>query len=58
MKYKFEITKTIYKFIEVEARDENEASGMVDKMLGGGEIRFDDEPFLKTECNYVLLSSE
>ena len=58
MKYKFEVTQTIYKYIEVEASDESDASGMVDKMLGEGEIRFDDEPFLKTECNYALLPSE
>ena len=58
MKYKFEVTQTIYKYIEVEACDENEASSMVEKMLGEGEIRFDDEPFQKTECNYILLPSE
>ena len=58
MKYKFEVTQTIYKYIEVKACDENEASSMVVKMLGEGEIRFDDEPFQKTECNYILLPSE
>ena len=58
MKYKFEVTQTIYKYIEVEATDENEAYGKVDKMLGEGEIRFDDEPFLKMDCNYALLPLE
>jgi hypothetical protein len=52
MKYKFEITQTIYKNIEVEADNEHEACDKVGDMLNGGEIHFNDEPFLKMECNF------
>lgn len=51
MKYKFEVTQTIYKYIEVEASDESEAYSKVDEMLGEGEIHFNDEPYQKIECN-------
>ncbi len=51
MKYTFEVTQTVYKYIEVEASNESEASDKVDKMLCEGEIHFDDEPYLKIECN-------
>lgn len=56
MKYKFEVTQTIYKYIEVEASDESEAYGKVDKMLGEGVIHFDNEPYLKVECNIKAIT--
>jgi len=56
MKYKFEVTQTIYKYIEVEAADESEAYGKVDKMLGEGDIHFDNEPYLKVECNIQAIT--
>ena len=57
MRYKFEVTQTIYKYIEVEAIDEDEAYDKVNKMHGEGEIHFDDEPYLKTECIIKRISS-
>jgi hypothetical protein len=56
MKYIFEVTQTVYKYIEVEASNESKASDKVDKMLGEGEIHFDDEPYQKIECNFKLIS--
>jgi hypothetical protein len=35
----------------VEADNEAEAYEQTDKMLSEGAIRFDDEPYLKTECS-------
>lgn len=51
MKYKFEATQTIFKYIEVEAESNEEALEKADELLGEGEIHFDEEPFLKVECN-------
>ena len=49
MKYSFRIRQIIYKNIEVESSSENNAREEVDRMIGDGEIRFDDEPWLKME---------
>jgi hypothetical protein len=51
MKYRFQVTQTIYKNVEVEADNEAEAYEQTDKMLSEGAIRVDDEPYLKTECS-------
>ena len=55
MKYKFRVAQTIYKFIDVEADNEEDAMDKVSEMLGDGEIHFDDEEFLKMECDFELL---
>ena len=55
MKYKFEVTQTIYKYIEVESDNKEDAMDKVSEMLGDGEIHFDDEEFLKMECNFDLI---
>lgn len=51
MKYKFEATQTITKYIELEAESKEDALEKADEMLGEGAIHFDDEPYLKVECN-------
>lgn len=51
MPYKFEATQTIFKYIEVEAESKEEALEKADELLGEGGIHFDDEPYLKVECN-------
>ena len=58
MKYRFEVTQTIYKYVDVEATNEQEAYETVDKMLFDGKIRFDDEQYLKTECNIKPIIHE
>jgi len=55
MKYRFEVTQTIYKYVDIEAHDEDEAYEKIEEMVGEGEIHFDDEPFLKLECNYMHI---
>lgn len=56
MKYKFEATQTIYKYYEVEAKSKEEALDKANQMLEEGEIHFDDEPYLKMECNVKPIS--
>ena len=51
MVYKFEVTQTIFKNIEVEADSKEAAMDKANEMLCDGTIRFDDEPYLKVECN-------
>lgn len=58
MKYRFEVTQTIFKYIDIEAQDEDEAYEAIEKMVGEGEIHFDDEPFLKMECNYTQIPTD
>ncbi|MBP3776547.1 MAG: hypothetical protein J6I37_06135 [Prevotella sp.] len=58
MKYKFEVTQTIYKNINIEAKSEREAMDKINKMLNKGEIHFDNEPFLKIECNWNLVEKD
>ena len=51
MKYSFRIRQIIYKNIEVEASSEDDAREEVERMIGDGEIHFDDEPWLKMEVD-------
>lgn len=51
MKYKFEATQTIFKYIEVEADNKEVAMDKANEMLCDGAICFDDEPYLRVECN-------
>ena len=55
MKYKVRVSQTIYKQVEIEANDADEASDRIGEMLGDGDIHFDDEPFLQMECDYTLI---
>lgn len=55
MKYKFRVSQTIYKQVEIEANDADEASDRIGEMIGDGDIHFDDEPFLQMECDYTLI---
>ena len=57
MTFKFKISHTLHKTIEIEAQDENAAYEKMDKMLNEGEIRFDNEPWLDMEVNYSRLES-
>lgn len=57
MTFKFKISQTLHKTIEIEAQDENAAYEKMDKMLNEGEIRFDNEPWLDMEVNYSRLES-
>lgn len=57
MNYKFKISQTLHKTIEIEAQDENAAYEKMDEMLSEGEIRFDDEPWLDMEVNYSRIES-
>ena len=43
-----------YKDIEVEASSENDAREEVERMIGDGEIHFDDEQWLNMEVDAVL----
>lgn len=56
MKYKYRVTQTIYKYIEVEADNESDAFDEAYQMLEDGEIHFDDDHFLRIECNITPLS--
>lgn len=58
MKYKFKASQTIYKIVEIEASNENEAEEKAQEMLEKGEIRFDDEPWLNMEANIWRIESE
>lgn len=51
MKYKFRASQTIYKNVEIEAANEDEAYDMAQQMLEKGEIHFDDEPWLEMDAN-------
>lgn len=44
MNFKFKISQTLHKTIEIEAQDENAAYEKMDEMLSEGKIRFDDKP--------------
>jgi len=57
MNFKFKISQTLHKTIEIEAQDENAAYEKMDEMLSEGEIRFDDEPWLDMEVNYSRIES-
>lgn len=57
MNFKFKISQTHHKTIEIEAQDENVAYEKMDEMLNEGEIRFDNEPWLDMEVNYCRLES-
>lgn len=56
MTFKFDVTQTIHKYLEVEAESKEEALDKADEMLGEGLIRFDDEPYLEVECNLKPFS--
>ena len=56
MKYTFEVTQTIYKYVGIEAENESDALNKANQMLEEGEIRFDDEKYLKMECNLTPIS--
>ena len=51
MKYKFEATQTIFKYIELEADSKEDALEKANELLCEVAIRFDDESYLKVECN-------
>ena len=55
MKYQVKATQVICKFLAVEAENEPEALENAQAMAEGGELRFDDEPFLNMEVNVELL---
>ena len=55
MKYQVKATQVICKFLAVEAENEPEALEKAQAMDEGGELRFDDEPFLNMEVNVELL---
>ena len=55
MNYKFRVSQTIHKIVEVEARNESEAYEKMDELLEEGKIRFDDEPWLDMEVNFSRL---
>jgi len=46
MKYKFKVSQTIHKIIEIETDTMIEAEKKIQLMLERGEIHFDDEPWL------------
>lgn len=55
MEYKIQATQTIYKYFTVEADNEDDASEIAQDRVAEGEIRFDDEPFLKVETNVKVV---
>lgn len=57
MNFKFKISQTLHKTIEIEAQDETAAYEKMDEMLNEGVIRFDDKPWLDMEVNYCRLES-
>ena len=57
MNFKFKISQTLHKTIEIEAQDEIAAYEKMDEMLNEGEIRFYNEPWLDMEVNYCRLES-
>lgn len=57
MKYKFKASQTIHKVVEIEATDEDKAYEKAQRMLGDGEIHFDDEPWLEMEVNIERIES-
>ena len=57
MKYKFKASQTIYKIVEIEASSEDEAQEKIEQLLGEGEVRFDDEPWLDMEVNFSRIES-
>lgn len=58
MSYKFKISQTVHKIVDIEAQDENEAYEKMDEMLNEGEIRFDNEPWLDVEVNYTRIEDK
>ena len=57
MNFKFKISQTLHKTVEIEAQDENAAYEKMDEMLNEGVIRFDDKPWLDMEVNYSRIKS-
>ena len=57
MNFKFKISQTLHKTIEIEMQDENAAYEKMDEMLNESEIRFDNEPWLDMEVNFNRLES-
>lgn len=55
MKYKFKATQTIYKYVTIEAADEESAYEQAEDMLADGNIRFDEEPYLDIECDINMV---
>lgn len=55
MKYQVKVTQTISKFFSVEADDEHDAFEKAQAMVEEGEIRFDDEPFLRMDMNVEIV---
>ncbi|MBQ9439897.1 MAG: hypothetical protein IJU35_04830 [Paludibacteraceae bacterium] len=55
MKYKFKATQTIYKYVTIDAADEESAFEQAEDMLADGDIRFDDEPYLDIECDINMV---
>ena len=58
MNFKFKISQTLHKTLEIEAQDENEAYEKMDELLNEGEIRFDNEPWLDVEVNYTRIEDK
>lgn len=58
MTFKFKISQTVHKIVDIEAQDENEAYEKMDEMLNEGEIRFDNEPWLDVEVNYTRIEDK
>ena len=53
MKYQVEITETLQKTIEVEAKSENEAISKVKEQYYSGEIELDSSDFIETEFEII-----
>lgn len=56
MKYKIQAKQTIYKYFEIDADNSDDAMEKVQDMLCEGDVRFDDEPFIKTEVDVDVLN--
>ena len=57
MKFKFKASQTIYKIMEIEAANKDEAEEKAQEMLEEGEIRFDNEPWMEMEANIWRIES-
>ena len=51
MKYKIQAKQTIYKYFEIDADNSGDALEKAQDMLCEGDVRFDDEPFMKMEVD-------
>lgn len=57
MKFKFKASQTIYKIVEIEAANKDEAEEKAQEMLEEGEIRFDNEPWMEMEADIWRIES-